>query len=213
MKPVVSVLRRSSCLPDRREKQCRSLREQAFDDWMPVGGRSRRSPSHLRFVGNGNASHDDDRPTCQVTLSRAASKSISSICSSRPSLSATQLSSLDVDASKLARIGSHLVRREGCWWPWSACRNFNGGQRPASGSAGGSSREEAELATEEVVLRAVSLQAVRARAATDRLAAARKLRREIFYLYSNTPRKCTVCFVVCTRERCDSSNIIWRTNL
>ena len=50
----------------------------------------------------------------------------------------------------------------------------------------GEYRDAVELATEEAVLAEEPPQAVRARAATDRPAAARKLRREIFFIFKHS---------------------------
>ena len=57
---------------------------------------------------------------------------------------------------------------------------------PAAALVEAASEEAAELATEEAVLAEEPPQAVRARAATDRPAAARKLRREIFFIFKHS---------------------------
>jgi hypothetical protein len=58
---------------------------------------------------------------------------------------------------------------------------------PAAALVEAASEEAAaELATEEATLEEEPPQAVRARAATDRPAAARKLRREIFFIFKHS---------------------------
>jgi hypothetical protein len=69
---------------------------------------------------------------------------------------------------------------------------------PAAALVEAASEEAAaELATEEAVLAEEPPQAVRARAATDRPAAARKLRREIFFIFKHSSN---VLYVFAVRQ-------------
>ena len=144
-------------------------------------------------------------PCC--TLSNAASKSISSICSSRPSFSAMALA---VSMSMPSNSPASVVISYGGKAALVAMVSLPASTVVSSAAAlvEAASEEAALLAVEEAVLEAEPPQAVRARAAAVRPAAARKLRRLIFFIFKHSSVDCiifhfpgTMRFIVSSRNR------------